>query len=106
MESTQVTPRKIEQYSDVELMNAFWAYFGRKGVGMLGWCFVCALSGETDSTAFQQRLQQRGLTKSGLYHALDAVRAFREHIEGQPLPRRDASYAMEMLRRLSSASVL
>lgn len=100
------TPRKIDQYSNAELMNAFWAFFGRRGVGILGWCAVCAFSGADDATTLLQRLKERGLTKSGLYHALDAVREFREYLEGQPVPRRDASYAMETLKRIHGASIL
>jgi hypothetical protein len=99
--------RKIDQYSDVELMSAFWEYFGgRRGVGILGWCFVGAMSGANDPGALRAALEQRGLSKTALYQALDALRAFQEELEGRSLPRRDSSFAIHLLKRLSAVSCL
>ncbi len=101
------TPRKVDQYSDLELMSAYWAHFGpSRGVGILGWCAVCALSGAKDGSSVLQRLKERGLSKTGLYQALTALRDFREHLEEEPLPRRDSAPALELARRLAGASVL
>lgn len=98
---------KIDDYSDIELMSAFWAYFGgRRGVGILGWCFVGAMSGANDPGTLRAVLERRGLSKTALYQALDALREFGEHVEGQPLPRRDSSFAIHLLKRLSSVSCL
>lgn len=103
----ETQPKKISQYSDLELMSAFWAYFGgRRGVGILGWCFVGAMSGASDPGTLRQQLQDRGLSKAALYQALDALRDFQEHLEGQPLPRRDSSFAISLLKRLSAVSCL
>lgn len=98
--------RTVEQYSDAELMAAFWAYFGHRGVGILGWCFVGSMSGTEDAAELRVLLQQRGLSKSALYNALDVLREFREHLEGQPLPRRDSSFAINLLKRLGTVSCL
>ncbi len=99
-------PRKIDEYTDLELMGKFWLYFGTRGVGILGWCAVGALSGSDNPVELRRRLEARGLSKSSLYYALDDLRNFREHLEGQPIPRRDSSYAIVLMRRLSAVAVL
>jgi len=97
--------RKIDQYSDAELIAAFWSYFGGRGVGILGWCAVGFATGADNPVELRRLLEQRGLSRSSLYQALDALRLFYEHMEGQPLPRRDASYAVRLLRRIATASM-
>lgn len=100
-------PRKIDLYTDAELMTAFWSYFGAsRGVAILGWCVVGSMSGTDDPAELRRRLEARGLHRSSLYRALDDLRTLREHLEGQPLPRRDSSYAIALARRLTTACVL
>lgn len=99
--------RKLSDYNDVDLMARFWKHFGgRRGVGILGWCFVGAMSGAEDPGTLRRELERRGLSKTALYQALDALREFQEDLEGQPLPRRDSSFAIHLLKRLSTVSCL
>lgn len=100
------SPKNLDQYNDLDLMGAFWKFFGGRGVFILGWCAVGAMSGTSDAAELRRRLEARGLSKSALYQALDELRSFREHLEGQPVPRRDSSYAIQLANRLASASVL
>lgn len=98
--------RKVDQYSDVELMAAFWKHFGGRGVGILGWCFVGAITGADDPVTLRRELESRGLSKTALYQALDSLRSFQEDLEGQPLPRRDSTFAIHLLKRLSAVTCL
>jgi len=104
----ETQPKKISQYTDVEFMAAFWKYFGAKrGIEILGWCSVAAATAFNDSpSVLRQKLEERGLSKSALYRALDDLRSLQEHIEGQPLPRRDSSYALSLLKRISASTCL
>lgn len=97
------TPRKLDLYTDAELMSAFWAYFGgRRAVTILGWCAVGAASGAESPGELLRRLEARGLSRSALYQNLDALRDFQEHIEGQPLPRQNTSPSVSLMMRLSA----
>lgn len=101
------TPRNFEQLSDLDLMAVYWEHFGAvRGVGILGWCAVASLSGADNPVELRQRLEARGMTNGSIYRALNDLRAFREKLEGAPLPRRDSRYAIAMMRRLHSVAVL
>ncbi len=97
---------QIDHYDSAQLMSAFWDHFGSRGVGILGWCFVGMLSGADDAVVLRRELERRGLSKSALYNALEALREFGEKLEGRPLPRRDSTFALHLLKRLAQVSCL
>jgi hypothetical protein len=79
------SPRlKLEAISDLEFGRLYWEYFGaRRGCEMLGWALVAAATGAQDPVVLRGRLQERGLSRAGMYKMLTELREFGRWVEGE-----------------------
>jgi hypothetical protein len=98
--------RKLDEYTETELIAAFFKYFGgRRAIGILGWCFVGSMSGASSPGELMRKLQAQGLSETAIYQSLWALRDFQEYIEEVPLPRRDLTVPLALMMRIGNSKL-
>lgn len=94
---------RIDQMSDFEFASEAIKFFGSaRFIDMLGWSFLGALLNWDSPAELARQLEDRGLTEHSLYRTLRDLRRFGEYLESRPLPPRDNSVPVLLLRRLGS----
>ena len=77
-----IIDRTIEKWGPLGTINRMVHFFGaQRFTEIYGWCVLGAITSWDDPAELRKKLQEKGMTKSGLYRALRDLRFFGIAIE-------------------------
>lgn len=102
----EVKKHPLDEMSELEVFAKLVEFFGsQRTAELLGWAFIGALVNWDNPAELRRQLEERGMTKSGLYRAMSDFRRFGEHIEQTTSPARDTTLATKYMKYFGNMRV-